>query len=109
MQRLRTVTSLDFSALAGHHEMPAALLLNYVTPREFISPTVTNVELHSAENGCSSKVIFLMIHDVIPKNLFIFLFISMLWSLTSRFAFHKYGMLYLTSTYVKHTFAQPSL
>ena len=28
MQRLRTVTSLDVSAVAGHHAMPAALLLN---------------------------------------------------------------------------------
>ena len=27
MQRLRTVTSLDVSAVAGHHAMPAALLL----------------------------------------------------------------------------------
>ena len=28
MQRLRTVTSLDVSTVAGHHAMPAALLLN---------------------------------------------------------------------------------
>ena len=28
MQRLRTVTSLDVSAVAGHHAMPAALLFN---------------------------------------------------------------------------------
>ena len=28
MQRLRTVTSLDVSAVAGHHAMPAALLLD---------------------------------------------------------------------------------
>ena len=28
MQRLRTVTSLDVSAGAGHHAMPAALLLD---------------------------------------------------------------------------------
>ena len=27
MHRLRTVTSLDVSAVAGHHAMPAALLL----------------------------------------------------------------------------------
>ena len=27
MQRLRTVTSLDVSAVAGHHAMPAVLLL----------------------------------------------------------------------------------
>ena len=27
MQRLRTVTSFDVSAVAGHHAMPAALLL----------------------------------------------------------------------------------
>ena len=30
MQRLRTVTSLDFSAVAGHHAMPAALLYIYL-------------------------------------------------------------------------------
>ena len=29
MQRLRTVTSLDVSAVAGHHAMPAALLLRF--------------------------------------------------------------------------------
>ena len=29
MQRLRTVTSLDVSAVAGHHAMPAALLFPY--------------------------------------------------------------------------------
>ena len=28
MQRLRTVTSLDVSAVAGHHAMPAALLFS---------------------------------------------------------------------------------
>ena len=30
VQRLRTVTSLDISAVAGHHAMPAALLLKIV-------------------------------------------------------------------------------
>ena len=30
MQRLRTVTLLDVSAVAGHHAMPAALLLNII-------------------------------------------------------------------------------
>ena len=34
MQRLRTVTSLDVKAVAGHHAMPAALLLSFV--HEFI-------------------------------------------------------------------------
>ena len=29
MQRLRNVTSLDVSAVAGHHAMPAALLFTY--------------------------------------------------------------------------------
>ena len=33
MQRLRTVTLLDVSAVAGHHAMPAALLL-YVMGKE---------------------------------------------------------------------------
>ena len=36
MQRLRTVTSLDVSAVAGHHAMPAALLLNIVMIRVFV-------------------------------------------------------------------------
>ena len=30
MQRLRTVTSLGVSAVAGHHAVPAALLLYFV-------------------------------------------------------------------------------
>ena len=30
MQRLRTVTLLDVSAVAGHHAMPAALLLETI-------------------------------------------------------------------------------
>ena len=29
MQRSRTITSLDVSAVAGHHAMPAELLLRY--------------------------------------------------------------------------------
>ena len=31
MQRLRTVTSLDVSVVAGHHAMPAALLFSLYT------------------------------------------------------------------------------
>ena len=31
MHRLRTVTSLDVSAVAGHHAMPAALLFNSIS------------------------------------------------------------------------------
>ena len=34
MQRLRTVTSLDVSAVAGHHAMPAALL--FFTSDEYV-------------------------------------------------------------------------
>ena len=30
VQRLRTVTSLDVSAVAGHHAMPAALLFSFL-------------------------------------------------------------------------------
>ena len=30
MHRLRTVTSLDVSAVAGHHAMPAALLFTFI-------------------------------------------------------------------------------
>ena len=36
MQRLRTVTSLDVSAVAGHHAMPAALLFISAEARLFI-------------------------------------------------------------------------
>ena len=32
MHRLRTVTYLDVGAVAGHHAMPAALLLNKLGP-----------------------------------------------------------------------------
>ena len=32
MQRLRTVTSLDVSAVAGHHAMPAVLLFVHELP-----------------------------------------------------------------------------
>ena len=38
MQRLRTVTSLDVSAVAGHHAMPAALLLHRKTTLLTSSP-----------------------------------------------------------------------
>ena len=37
MQRLGTVTSLDVSAVAGHHAMPAALLFNVKLVRELNS------------------------------------------------------------------------
>ena len=36
VQRLRTVTSLDVSAVAGHHAMPAALLLQMGTALFFL-------------------------------------------------------------------------
>ena len=36
MQRLRTVTLLDVSAVAGHHAMPAALLLILIMTLEVI-------------------------------------------------------------------------
>ena len=35
MQRLRTVTSLDVSAVAGHHAMPVALLLRILNEYNF--------------------------------------------------------------------------
>ena len=35
MQRLRTVTSLDVSAVAGHHAMPAALIFLFNSPIPF--------------------------------------------------------------------------
>ena len=36
MQRLRTITLLDVSAVAGHHAMPAALLFNINTSGFFL-------------------------------------------------------------------------
>ena len=45
MQRLRTVTSLDVSAVAGHHAMPAALLLiNQCQMITFLSLHSDNIE-----------------------------------------------------------------
>ena len=44
MQRLRTVTLLDVKAVAGHHVMPAALLLNLAeTVRHLLLPAETVV------------------------------------------------------------------
>ena len=40
VQRLRTVTSLDVSAVAGHHAMPAALLFFQVRKTEFSLTTI---------------------------------------------------------------------
>ena len=36
MQRLRTVTLLDVSAVSGHHAMPAALLLAFMNSKNFM-------------------------------------------------------------------------
>ena len=40
MQRLRTVTSLDVSAVAGHHAMPAALLFDLECSKCSYKPSV---------------------------------------------------------------------
>ena len=40
MQRLRTVTSLDVSAVAGHHAMPAALLFIALLNRKQVKKQV---------------------------------------------------------------------
>ena len=47
VQRLRTVTSLDVSAVAGHHAMPAALLFdeNICTAQNFDECTIFNPSL----------------------------------------------------------------
>ena len=39
MQRLRTVTLLDVSAVAGHHAMPAALLFGVVSIAQLLEVT----------------------------------------------------------------------
>ena len=39
MQRLRTVTSLDVSAVAGHHAMPAALLFPFQNNLQDLDPS----------------------------------------------------------------------
>ena len=50
MQRLRTVTSLDVSAVAGHHVMPAALLFESCYDSCFLPWIMTKL---SAQRGCS--------------------------------------------------------
>ena len=47
MQRLRTVTSLDISAVAGHHAMPAALLFIH-------QEMVLAGDIHAPLGTCSS-------------------------------------------------------
>ena len=49
MQILRTVTSLDVSAVAGHHAMPAALLLS-TCPTKNQAGCIERVVHHSHEN-----------------------------------------------------------
>ena len=64
MQRLRTVTSLDVSAVAGHHAMPAALLLDGDVPRTtsygvYISQLIrfARVSSHLADfNACNRSL-----------------------------------------------------
>ena len=56
MHRLRTVTSLDVSAVAGHHAMPAALLF-YIMGKALsgkLSCTGTAL-VYSFLNGVSAK------------------------------------------------------
>ena len=45
MQRLRTVTSLDVSAVAGHHAMPAALLFYLAVLSSVFSPSICSLFL----------------------------------------------------------------
>ena len=40
MHRLRTVTSLDVSAVAGHHAMPAALLFSFQNNPKNLDPSL---------------------------------------------------------------------
>ena len=64
MHRLRTVTYLDVSAVAGHHAMPAALLFHFDI-NQHQGPTITSYKISdkiprgSGENGdCNSFAIF---------------------------------------------------
>ena len=43
VQRLRTVTSLDVSPVAGHHAMPAALLFNVAREQEVLGHRRSNL------------------------------------------------------------------
>ena len=45
MQRLRTVTSLDVSAVAGHHAMPAALLFFTLIAGQKIAEFAHSIDL----------------------------------------------------------------
>ena len=49
MQRLRTVTSLDVSAVAGHHAMPAALLFLSCNV-EFLSVSIVVLRVYQKES-----------------------------------------------------------
>ena len=55
MQRLRTVTSLDVSAVAGHHAMPAALLFIYLSVRLKIK-FISNVCRLNFSEPCEAEV-----------------------------------------------------
>ena len=45
MQRLRTVTSLDVGAVAGHHAMPAALLFSGLDKPRMLFFLLINVKM----------------------------------------------------------------
>ena len=57
MQRLRTVTSLDVSAVAGHHAMPAALLLIYILHlSQWCDLSFTPVDGDGIDNDCDDLI-----------------------------------------------------
>ena len=58
MQRLRTVTSLDVSAVAGHHAMPAALLL--IVVRQEVSNFDSSVVVHELQLGINRALYVFM-------------------------------------------------
>ena len=57
MQRLRTVTSLDVSAVAGHHAMPAALLFAMLTILHSERPKLYTASVFLSEKGLSKTIL----------------------------------------------------
>ena len=64
MQRLRTVTSLDVSAVAGHHAMPAALLLCKIQCKLYKN----NSHMHAPSTKCIFLAFFMKVYFLALKK-----------------------------------------
>ena len=63
MQRLRTVTSLDVSAVAGHHAMPAAILFYQKFENLFFGSNCSSfILLLNAENRINIRAVYNKTH-----------------------------------------------